>query len=104
MKAQGNLNVLVAGCVSGMVHGAAVVVFAPVLSAIFLGQAGPLQRSTESLMMVAAAAPVAWATVGFGLGAFMAMVHNVLFAAFVTPQTRKVKEIATAHAAGQQAA
>jgi hypothetical protein len=106
MKVLSNANVLMTGCVSAIVHGTSAVVFVPVLSAIFLSHAGPLQRSTESFMVLAVMAPLAWAAVGFVFGGVMATIHNVFLNAFVAPQKQQqpVKEAAAVYAAGQHAA
>jgi hypothetical protein len=105
MKSPNNINVLMTGCVSGLVHGAAAVISVPVFAAVFLGSAGTFSRATETFMVVAAMAPLAWAVVGFFMGALMAGLHNVFMNAFeVAPPREKVEEVSRALAASQSAA
>jgi len=105
MKSPNNINVLTTGCVTGLVHGAAAVICMPVLAAVFLGSNGTLSRATETFMVVAVIAPLAWAVVGFVLGAIMAALHNIFMNAFVVaPPAEKVEKVSHAFAASQSAA
>jgi hypothetical protein len=77
--------------VSGAVHGAIAVLVVPMLSFLYLvsNAASASGRSAEFGMTVAVLAPLAWAAVGFGMGALMSFLFNL----FVNQENRKVRVV-----------
>jgi hypothetical protein len=92
MKGTQPISVLLVAMVSAALHGAAAVVFVPILSFLLLSwgappvQLGRLIATAGNGMVFAVIAPLCCASFGFFAGAFAAFTHNV----FAKEQRRPV--------------
>jgi hypothetical protein len=79
MRHIGVMNVLGMASISGAVHAAIAIVSAPAIAAVFLALAprGVTDTTIETVMIVAVAAPLCWALVGFLFGGLVAFLHAV---------------------------
>src|SRR5262245_61305288 len=92
MKNARPVSVMLVATISGAVHGAIAVLVVPMLSFLYLvGNSASAQsgRIAEFGMTVAVLAPLAWAAVGFGMGALMSFMFNL----FVNQENRKPRVV-----------
>src|SRR5215831_5481981 len=87
MKNARPVSVMLVATVSAVLHGAIAVVVAPMLSFFYLvssSVSGLTGTGAELGMTIAVLAPLAWAAIGFGVGALMSTLFNL----FVNQEAR----------------
>jgi hypothetical protein len=103
------MNVLITAGVSAALHGAMAVLFVPTMAALFLahrsvGVYAPDAATTDTVMLLAVAAPICWTVLGFIFGAAMAFIYSLYTAEAAVKVKATEDQTLEAYAASSQAA